>query len=108
MAKEFKIKVATVKEVKNQKTGQKFNVYQTVDKTGKLMDLKFRRTCANIPTERCYIFVDDDQCNVSRRTEYPTLWVSNVNRIEPLAAGAGNVGEFFETAGEAEADDNPF
>ena len=100
MAKELKIKVVSVKEIKSKVSGQKFTVYQTVDKQGKLMDLKFRRTAQNVPSDKCWIYVDSDKCNVSRRTEYPVLWVETVNRIEPLAVTRNNVEDYFDGAGE--------
>lgn len=102
MANELKIKVATVKEVKSKTSGQKFTVYQCVDNKGNLMDLKFRRDAQNVPKERCYIFVDADKCNVSRRSEYPVLWVETVNRIEPIVSARGNAAEYFGTGDESE------
>lgn len=107
MAKELKIKVATVKEVKSRTTGQKFTVYQCVDNKGNLMDLKFRRDAQNVPKERCFIFVDDDKCNVSRKSEYPVLWVETVNRIEPLAQTRGNAADYFGSADEAVQQEDP-
>lgn len=108
MAKELKIKVVSVKEIKSKATGQKFTVYQTVDKQGKLMDLKFRRSAQNVPSDKCWIYVDSDKCNVSRRTEYPVLWVETVNRIEPLAVTRNNAEDYFDGAAGDESETSPF
>lgn len=99
--KEMKLKVAKVRECRT-KDGRKFNAFSTVGKDGTLMDLKFVTGCHNIPTERCWIYVNSDMMNVSRRTEYPTVWVKEVNRIEPLTGGRSNAEDYFQTAEEAD------
>lgn len=100
--KELKLKVARVRECKT-RDGRKFNAFSTVDKTGTLMDLKFVTGCHNVPTDRCWIYVDSDKVNVSRKTEYPTVWVKDVNRIEPLTSGRTNAEDYFQAADEADA-----
>ena len=103
MAKELKIEVVEVRDVET-KSGLKFKAYKTVDKNGKMFDLKFRRDAKNIPSERCYIFVDSDKCNVTRNTRFPCCWVNTVNRIEPLNFRSGSE-RFFETADTESAED---
>ena len=105
MAKERKFKVVSVKEIKSKVSGQKFLAYQTLDQAGNRIDLKFRRAAQNVPTERCWIYVDEDKCNVSTKGEYPVLWVETVNRIEPLGSKS-NLDEYFGAADDSEG--NPF
>lgn len=106
MAKEVKIEIVQVKEI--EKNGLKFKAYQTIPTSGqfkgKRVDLKFRREAKNIPSERCYIYVDDDQFNLSTSGRWPVIWVNNVNRIEPLKPKA-NAADNFESA---DSDENPF
>lgn len=104
MAKEVKIKIVEVKDVKLP-NGIGFKAYRCALKDGNVMDLKFQRAAHNIPTERCWIYVSEGNFNVSRRKEYPVVWVKDVNRIEPLAAKAADT-SLFLAADEDEA--NPF
>lgn len=105
MAKERKFKVVSVKEIKSTTSGQKFLAYQTLDQDGNRIDLKFRRGAENVPTERCWIYVYEDKCNVSTKGEYPVLWVETVNRIEPLGI-KNNLDDYFGAADDSEA--SPF
>lgn len=103
---EKRIKVAKVRDVVSKRTGAKFKAYQCVDNKGNLMDLKFQQAAHNIPTEPCFIICDEEMVNVNTRTEYPTVWVKDVKRIEPLRASGTNAGAFFDDAAEEEA--SPF
>ena len=71
------------------------------------MDLKFVRGAHNVPTEKCWIYCDSANVNVSRRTEYPTVWVKDVNRIEPLTGGSTNAESYFDAVESTDAV-NPF
>lgn len=98
MAKEVKIEVVEVKDV--EKNGLKFKAYKTEIKAGdgkekQVVDLKFRRDAKNVPQERCYIYVDVDQFNVSKKGRYPVVWVNTVNRIEPIKTRA-NAEDYFD------------
>lgn len=108
MAKEVKIEVVEVKDVKS--GDRKFKAYKTIITAGELkgtvVDLKFRRDARNVPQERCFIFVDADQFNVSRKGRYPVVWVNTVNRIEPLKSKA-SAADYF-AAEDEQAEDNPF
>lgn len=94
-------KVIEVKEI-TMKNGNKFTAYKTVGKGGRKMDLRFVRTCKNIPTENCIICVNDEDCNVDTTRQYPILWIKNVQSIKPLGKKSSNIDEFFgeETADE--------
>lgn len=105
MAKELKIKVIEVKDVTT-RDGRKFKAYRCVDGKGNAMDLKFVQTAHNVPTERCYIFVDSDKVNVSHRGEYPVAWVKDVNRIELLQKETTNAEDYFSSGDEEAA--SPF
>lgn len=92
---EVKFKIIEVKEIipKNNPTN-KFKAFKTVDKSGKKMDVRFVRDCANVPAEPCTVVCDDSQCNVDTRRQYPVLWIKNVIRVEPLERKS-NVSDFF-------------
>lgn len=99
MAKEVKIEVVEVKDVKLD-NGRTFKAYKTEIKAGdgkekQVVDLKFRRDAKNVPQERCYIYVDVDQFNVSKKGRYPVVWVNTVNRIEPIKTRA-NAEDYFD------------
>lgn len=108
MAKEVKIEVVEVKDV--EKNGLKFKAYKTEikgdDGKKQVVDLKFRREAKNVPQERCYIYVDVDQFNVSRKGRWPVVWVNTVARIEPLKARTA--AEQYFTVVDTESADSPF
>lgn len=95
---ERRIKVIEVKEVKLQ-SGVKFNAFNAVDKTGKKITLKFRRTCNDIPTEPCCIIVNDEDFNIDTSRQYPCIWVNKILRTEALYTTRTNKGaDLFEDA----------
>lgn len=81
MERRIKIKVATRKT----KDGREFTVYKAVTKNGALMDAKFRKEVKNIPTEDSWVTIPDGGMNISRKDEYPKLWISAVTKVEPVA-----------------------
>lgn len=92
---ELKIRIIEVKDVKL-KDGRTFKAYKTVGKNGRKMDARFVQGCTNVPTEPCFIYVDDNECNVDTTRQYPILWVKNVLRTESFTRKS-NVTEFFDT-----------
>lgn len=99
------IKIVQVKEITT-KDNRKFNAYKTVDKRGKLMDVKFVQGCRNVPVKPCTILVDPDQCNVDTTRQYPCLWVKNVEEIKETVHKT-NFDEYFadEIGDESEYED---
>ena len=104
MAKEVKIKIVEVKDVKLP-GGRTFKAYRCALKDGNVMDLKFRQDAQNVPSDRCWIYVSEGNFNVSRRKEYPVVWVTTVNRIEPLQAKKSDADLFYSVD---EAEDETF
>lgn len=109
MAKEVKIEVVEVRDVKLE-SGRSFKAYKTIPSGGKYkgekVDLKFVQGAENVPQERCYIYVDSDQYNLSERGRYPVYWVKTVKRIEPFKAKADDKDDF--TAVDEESADSVF
>lgn len=72
--------------VKQRKTsdGRSFNVYKTVTKNNRLIDCKFKKEVTNVPTEDSYITVAVDNMNIAKNTEFPVLWVSAIESVEPI------------------------
>ena len=103
MAKEVKIEVVEVKDVKLE-GGRSFKAYKTIPSGGKYkgakVDLKFVQGAENIPQDRCYIYVDSDQYNLSERGRYPVYWVKTVKRIEPFKAKESDKDDFTAPDGE--------
>lgn len=64
--------------------GKKFKTYKAVTKNGRLIDCKFRKEVKDLPTENCYAVINVDDMNVQRNTEYPVLWVSDVQGYDKL------------------------
>lgn len=89
-----KIKVLEVKEVSNN-DGKKFTAYKTVGTGGRKMDLRFVKGCRNIPTEPCWIFVENENANVDTTRQYPITWVKDVDHIEPFKRES-NIADYFE------------
>ena len=85
----YKFKIVKIEEIQT-KEGRRFNTYKTVDKRGNFMDVKFVKTCQNVPTERCVIVVDENDWNVDDQRQYPVLWIAQVDAIEPYPASKGN------------------
>ena len=90
---EVKFKVISVEQIKT-KDGKKFNAYKTVGKGGRKMDLRFVKSCTNIPTEPCTIVVDKEDANVDTTRQYPILWVKQVKRIEKTERKS-NIDDWF-------------
>ena len=61
--------------------GRDFTAFKAVQKDGTLIDTKFTRACPNTPTDSCTIIVNASDCNVTKNTLYPTLWVKAVVEI---------------------------
>lgn len=91
----YKFKIVRVEDKKS-KTGNTFRTYKTVTKSGNFMDVKFVKTCQNVPTERCVITVNEDDWNVDDQREFPILWIKNVQAIEPIQASAPKKNEYFD------------
>lgn len=91
---EREFKIVEVKEVQLT-NGQSFNAYKTIAKQGKKMDVRFVKTCKNIPTEPCVIVVNEDDVNVDTTKQYPVLWVKNVIEIKPLER-RNNISDYFD------------
>lgn len=96
---ERKFKIIEVKEIENKEKGTKFNAYKTVGKSGKKMDVRFTKDCANVPKTPCTIVVDEADANVDTTRIYPCLWIKNVIRIENTERKS-NLAEFFGEEGE--------
>lgn len=90
---EVKFKIIEVKEI-TAKNGNKFTAYKTVGKGGKKLDVRFTKTCKNVPTSTCTIVVKKENANVDTSRIYPILWVKNVERIEENER-RNNIDEFF-------------
>lgn len=76
-----KIEVHSVKEIACE-NGNKFNAYKAVTKNGKLIDLKFTRSCTHIPTKPCFIYVLKENVNIQRNLKFPVMWVKEVEDTE--------------------------
>lgn len=76
------VRHCTVKQ--GPQAGKNFDAYRAVSKDGTLMDCHFRRAVANIPSENFLMRVDASKMNVSRKYEYPRLWVSEVIEFLPV------------------------
>ena len=81
----YRFKIVQVTEVTT-KSGNKFTAYKTLNKNGNFMDIKFTRACRNVPTEKCWIDVKEENFNVDDNREYPVVWVKDVEKIDPLQA----------------------
>lgn len=93
----MKIKIIEVKEITAKTTGNKFTAYKALTKAGNKIDCRFTKTVdANlIPTEPCFIVVDDDKANVATNRQYPVLWVNEIKEVLPFES-KNNLSDFFE------------
>lgn len=92
----MKIKVIEVKKIKTN-DGKQFDAFKTIGKGGRKMDLRFVQGCNNIPTEPCFIEVNDEDANVDTTRQYPILWVKNVQSIIPFER-KNNLKDYFDDA----------
>ena len=91
----MKIKIIEVKEITAKQTGNKFTAYKAVTKQGRKIDCRFTKEVNLVPTEPCYIVVDDDKANVDTNRQYPVLWVKEVKEILPFES-TNNLSDFFD------------
>lgn len=93
----MKIKIVEVKEITAKTTGNKFTAFKAVAKNGNKIDCRFTKEVDKnlIPTEPCYIVVDEDKANVATNRQYPVLWVKEVKEILPFESH-NNLSDFFE------------
>ncbi|MBO5712588.1 MAG: hypothetical protein J6R88_00075 [Clostridia bacterium] len=78
-------KIKVIVSQRQTKDGKKFNAYETLDKKGNKMTLKFTQAVKDLPERTCYANVNVDDMNVDRRKEYPVVWVKAVDSYEELA-----------------------
>ena len=91
----YKFKIVKIEEIQT-KEGRRFNTYKTVDKRGNFMDVKFRKDCKNVPTERCVIAVNEDDWNVDDQRQYPVLWIKQVQAVEPFPVSEVKKNTYFD------------
>lgn len=70
--REIRIKVAERKTAE----GKKFNVYSTYAKNGRKVEVKFRQTVKNLPTEEKFYTFDELDLNLNTSGLYPVMWIS--------------------------------
>lgn len=63
-------------------TGKKFNSYKALMNNNKYIDVRFRQCVNPVPTQKCYIYVGDENMNINTTGKYPVLWVSAIEAIE--------------------------
>ena len=92
--REFEVKVI---ERKTKETGEVFNSYQALTKTGRWMDLKFTKEVSenSRPTHSCKIVVEDEKISVDRTRKFPICWVSAIKEIKEFDKHQ-DVSEYFE------------
>lgn len=66
--------------------GRKFKVYKTVTKNGRKIDCKFRKEVTNVPSENSIISVYVNNMNMQKNSEFPVLWVSQIEEVYPMSA----------------------
>ena len=79
MLKTFKVIARDIKK----EDGTSFTGYRAVQKDGTLIQCRFTKTVTP-PTETSMITVDSANMNVSHKKEYPVLWISQIEEIEPV------------------------
>lgn len=66
------------------KDGKKFTYFKTLDKNGKLVDVRFRQDVTNKPVKTCNIVVLADDVNLDTKREYPCYWVKAIQEIREI------------------------
>ena len=82
------------------KDGRTFTAYKALTRNGTWMDCRFRKELGNlIPTVDSRVTVPDDGANIATNREYPVLWISMIEAVEPLVkdftAGINEFNELF-------------
>lgn len=92
MSKKDEIKTLTIEVIANEFTnkekGNKFLAYKAIEKSGKLVDLKFRKVCASklstveiTDKTRFTIEVENNKINKEQNSIYPCYWVKEIKSI---------------------------
>lgn len=77
----MKLKCEIVKvEERKTKDGRKFTVYKTVDKNGKLLDVRFTQASGFKTDKRGTVHGEG---NVDKTRQYPCVWFKSVDSFEP-------------------------
>ena len=63
---------------------KKFNTYKTFSKNGRATEVKFRQTATNVPTEDCFIELNENAMSLNTSGRYPVLWIGDVVRVVPM------------------------
>lgn len=87
-------RIIEVKEI-TLNNGQSFNAYKTITKDNKKMDVRFVKSCKNVPTEPCNIVVHEEDANVDTTRQYPILWIKEVQSIEEIER-KNNLSDYFD------------
>lgn len=102
MATLKKIKVLVEEKSVKDGSGRKFLAYRAITKNGVKVTCKFRKEVKELPTESSYVHVFDNCMNMQKNAEYPTLWISQIEKIEPITsatvdeeANAREIAEIF-------------
>lgn len=86
--------------------GRKFTAYKAVQKNGKIIDCKFRKSAGTLPGEDFYADVDIHDMNMARNVKYPCVWIAKVQgytlKSEALdgALAEGDIKALNEAFGE--------
>lgn len=96
------IEIVEATEIKME-NGTKFWGYKTVLKNGKFVNLKFRQSCPNPPTEKGFIEVPIDEISIDTSRRYTTVWIGDIlnfykedpNKTEKIAKNRKAVEEAF-------------
>lgn len=97
-----KVKIYVEEKTVSDGSGRKFKSYKAVTKNGVKVTCKFRKEVKDVPTETCYLHVYDNRMNMQKNAEYPTLWISEIEKVEPITsaildeeANAREIAEIF-------------
>lgn len=87
----IRVKVTTAKT----REGKEFTAYKIVTNDGKLIDLRFKKECKNLPTESGFVWVESSNINKDNKREYPCFWIKKIEKFEPRTIST-NVDKFLE------------
>lgn len=90
------LKIEILKRVRTTADGRNFDTYKAVEKSGKLVDLKFTKDVKNMPNESGFIYVENDKINLSNKSKYPVYWVKGVSRYEEYDKSKTDLSNAFE------------
>ena len=73
-----------------------FLTYYTYTKNNKKLNVKFQRSCKDIPEKDCTIFVKEENFNIDENNRFRAAWIKGIEEVKPLEVKKRDYSELFD------------